>query len=294
MQPTDILLALLTVLIWGMNFVVIKIGLAGLPPLLFSALRFVFAALPLVFFIKRPATPWRLLIGFALFQFAFQFSLLFSGMQLGIGAGLASLVIQLQAFFTIGLAVLLLGERPLATQLLGALVALAGMVLVATHLEAKSTVVGFLMVIGAGMSWASANIVTKKIGKINPLALMAWGSLMAAPPLLLASAVLEGPAAWHSAFSHFGWISVAAVLYQSYPNTIIGYGIWTILMRKYPAATVAPFSLLVPLVGMLSAAILLDESLQWWKIVAGLLVLAGLALNLFGARLLLLMKTVRS
>jgi O-acetylserine/cysteine efflux transporter len=290
MQPTDILLALLTVTIWGMNFVVIKIGLAGLPPLLFSALRFVFAALPLVFFIKRPAIPWRYLAGFGLFQFALQFSLLFSGMQLGIGAGLASLVIQLQAFFTIGLAVLLLGERPLLTQLLGALVALAGIVLVATHLEAKATVIGFLLVIGAGLSWASANIVTKKIGKINPLALMAWGSLMAAPPLLLASALLEGPAAWHNAYAHFGWTSVAAVFYQSYPNTIVGYGIWTILMRKYPAATVAPFSLLVPLVGMLSAAAVLDESLQWWKIVAALLVLAGLALNQFGGRLLLALK----
>jgi O-acetylserine/cysteine efflux transporter len=290
MQPTDILLALLTVMIWGMNFVVIKIGLAGLPPLLFSALRFVFAALPLVFFVKRPAIPWRLLIGFGLFQFALQFSLLFSGMQLGIGAGLASLVVQLQAFFTIGLAVLLLGERPLLTQLLGALVALAGIALVATHLEAQATVIGFLLVIGAGLSWASANIVTKKIGKVNSLALMTWGSLMAAPPLLLASALLEGPAAWHSTFSHFGWISVAAVFYQSYPNTIVGYGIWTILMRKYPAATVAPFSLLVPLVGMVSAAILLGESLQWWKIVAGMLVLGGLALNQFGGRLLAVLR----
>jgi len=290
MQPTDILLALLTVMIWGMNFVVIKLGLAGLPPLLFSALRFVFAALPLVFFIKRPAIPWRYLAGFGLFQFALQFSLLFSGMQLGIGAGLASLVIQLQAFFTIGLAVLLLAERPLLMQLAGALVALAGIALVASHLEAQATVTGFLLVIGAGLSWASANIVTKKIGKVNPLALMAWGSLMAAPPLLLASALLEGPAAWHGAFAHFGWVSVAAVFYQSYPNTIVGYGIWTILMRKYPAATVAPFSLLVPLVGMVSAATLLGETLQWWKIVAGLLVLGGLALNQFGARLLPLLR----
>jgi O-acetylserine/cysteine efflux transporter len=106
----------------------------------------------------------------------------------------------------------------------------------------------------------------------------------------LASAVLEGPAAWHYAFTHFGWVSLAAVLYQSYPNTIVGYGIWTILMRKYPAATVAPFSLLVPLVGILSAALILDESLQWWKIVAGALVLGGLALNQFGARLLLALQ----
>lgn len=152
---------------------VIKIGLGGLPPLLFSALRFVFAALLPVFFIKRPTIQWRLLIGFGLSQFALQFSLLFPGMKLGLGAGLASLVIQLQVFFTIGLAVLLLGEGPLATQLLGAFLALAGMVLVTTHLEAKATVIGFLMVIGAGFSWASANIVTKKMGKLNPLTLMA-------------------------------------------------------------------------------------------------------------------------
>ncbi|MFC5476336.1 EamA family transporter [Paraherbaspirillum soli] len=293
MQPSDILLALLTVTIWGFNFVVIKVGLGGLPPLLFSALRFTFAALPLVFFIKRPAIPWRLLIAYGIFQFALQFALLFSGMQLGLGAGLASLVIQLQAFFTIGLAVLVLGERPLIPQLLGALIALAGMLLVALHLEAKATVIGFLMVIGGGFSWAAANIVTKKIGKVNPLAMMVWGSLVAAPPLLLASAVLEGPAAWSTAYTHFHWLSAAAVLFQSYPNTILGFGIWSLLMRKYPAATVAPFSLLVPLVGMLSAALVLDEQLQWWKIVAGLLVLSGLALNQFGGRLMLMIRAVR-
>src|SRR5262245_40818110 len=99
MKPADILLALLVVLIWGFNFVRIKIGCQGLPPLLFAALRFACAALPAVFFIKRPAVPWRLLAGYAMFQFALQFTLLFSGMKLGFPPGLASLVIQLQAFF---------------------------------------------------------------------------------------------------------------------------------------------------------------------------------------------------
>ncbi|MGS0744262.1 EamA family transporter, partial [Glaciimonas sp. GG7] len=220
MQPTDILLALLTVSIWGFNFVVIKIGLQDLPPLLFSAMRFTFAAIPLIFFIKRPAIPWRLLVGYGVFQFALQFALLFSGMKLGFSAGLASLVIQLQAFFTIGLAVLILGERPRAAQLIGALIALLGMALVAIHVEGSATLIGFLLVVIAGVSWASANIVTKTIGKVNPLALVVWGSLIAIPPLLLASILVEGPAAWGYAAIHLSWLSAAAVLFQSYPNTI--------------------------------------------------------------------------
>jgi O-acetylserine/cysteine efflux transporter len=286
MKPSDILLALATVTIWGFNFVVIKIGLQDLPPILFTALRFLFAALPLAFFVKRPAVPWKLIAAYGLFQFALQFTLLFSGMKLGLPPGLASLVIQLQAFFTIGLAVLMLGERPRATQVVGALVALAGMVLVALHLEAKATLIGFAMVVASGFSWALANIVTKKIGKTNPMALVVWGSLLAAPPLLLASLVTEGPGAWQAAFGHAGWITIGAVLFQSYPNTIIGFGIWSMLMRKYPTATIAPFTLLVPVAGMLSAAVVLGEPLQWWKLAAGMLVLTGLALNQFGARLL--------
>lgn len=285
MKTSHIFLALLVVTIWGFNFVVIKIGLQGLPPILFTALRFIFAALPLVFFIKRPAVPWKLLIGYGMFQFAFQFTLLFSGMQLGFPPGLASLVIQLQAFFTIGLAVLVLGERPVVTQIIGALIAFSGMLLVAQHLDAKATALGFLMVVAGGFCWGVANIFTKKIGMVNPLALVVWGALLASPPLVLASLMLEGTARWTLAFSHLGWVSVGAVLFQSYPNTILGFGIWAMLMRKYPTATVAPFTLLVPVTGMISSALVLGEPLQWWKIAAGLLVLSGLALNQFGARI---------
>lgn len=284
MSPADILIAILVVSIWGFNFVVIKLGLQDLPPILFTALRFIFAALPLVFFIKRPAIPWNLLAGYGLFQFALQFTLLFSGIQLGLPPGLASLVIQLQAFFTIGLAILFLHERPVITQWTGALIAFSGMALVASQLEGKATIIGFLLVIAGGFSWALANIVTKKIGKVNPVALVVWGSLLAAPPLVFASLLVEGPAAWVEAAHRLSWLSAGAVLFQSYPNTILGFGIWSMLMRRYPTATIAPFTLLVPVFGMLSATLILDEALQWWKIAAGVLVLSGLAFNQFGAR----------
>jgi len=290
MKPTDILLALAAVSIWGFNFVVIKIGLEGLPPILFTMLRFLFAALPLAFFIRRPQVPLRLLAGYGMFQFALQFTLLFSGMKLGFPPGLASLVIQLQAFFTIGLAVLVLHERPLGMQLAGALVAFAGMALVAVHLDARPTVIGFMLVVAGGMCWAAANIFTKKIGPANPMALVVWGSLIATPPLAVASLLIEGPAAWAQAAAGFGWVAAGAVFFQSYPNTIIGFGIWSMLMRRYPAATIAPFTLLVPVTGMLSAAVVLGEPLQWWKIGAGLLVLSGLALNQFGTRLFALLR----
>jgi O-acetylserine/cysteine efflux transporter len=287
MTLTDVFTALAVVTIWGVNFVVIKIGLQDLPPILFTSLRFLFAALPLVFFIKRPQCSLGLLLAYGMFQFALQFTLLFTGIKLGLPAGLASLVIQLQAFFTIGLAVLMLGERPKAIQLAGAFIAFSGMALVALHLEGKATVIGFVLVVLAGACWAVANIVTKRMGQgqVSALSLVVWGSLVATPPLFLASWIGEGATAWQLAAHNFSGKTLLTVLFQAYPNTIIGFGIWSMLMRRYPSATVAPFSLLVPVAGMLSAAIVLDEALQWWKVAAGVLVLAGLALSQFGGRL---------
>ena len=289
MKPLDILAALFVVMIWGANFVVIKLGLQELPPILFTALRFIFAAFPLLFFVKKPAIPWKLLVGYGMFQFALQFTLLFSGIKLGFPAGLASLVIQLQAFFTIGLAVLILGERPVITQLIGALIAFCGMALV----EAKATTIGFVMVVTGGFCWAVANIFTKQIGKVNPLALVVWGSLLASPPLVLASLVIEGPSAWTAVASRLSWLSAGAVMFQSYANTIIGFGVWSLLMRKYPTATIAPFTLLVPVTGMLTATMVLNEPMQWWKITAGLLVMIGLLCNLLGTRLINLLPSGR-
>ncbi|MFZ6775485.1 EamA family transporter [Undibacterium sp. Ji83W] len=285
MKPTHILAALIAVITWGINFVVIKIGLQGLPPVLFTASRFIFSALPLVFFVSFPKTSWKWVVAYGMFQFAFQFTLLFCGIKLGFPAGLASLVMQLQAFITMGLAVVIMGEKPQFVQVLGALIALSGMALVAMHLEAQATIIGFLLVVAGAVCWSIANIVTKKIGVVNPLAMVVWGSAIASPPLLLASYMMEGLDAWQVAYAQLNWTSIGAIAYQSYPNTIVGFGIWSWLMRKYPAATIAPFTLLVPVVGMLTASIVLNETLFWWKICAGLLVLGGLACNQFGLRI---------
>lgn len=284
MRPRDIALVLLVVTIWGSNFVVIKLGLRDMPPLLFTSLRFLFAACPLVFLRKRPSIPLGLLLAWGMTQFAIQFALLFVGIKLGMPAGLASLVIQLQAFFTIGLAWGVLRERVRVFQIVGALVALAGMAVVALHLDQPSTLYGLLMVLGAALSWATANILTKRMGRVDPIGLAAWGSLVAFPPLAALSLLIEGPGTIVSALRGMDGWSWAAVLFQSYPNTLFGFGVWSMLMRKHAAAELAPFTLLVPAVGMLCAAVVLGEALPPWKIVAGGVVLAGLAINQIAVR----------
>ena len=287
MSLAHILLTIAVVVIWGVNFVVMKVGLDVLPPLLFSFLRFLCAAFPLVLFVRRPAVPLHLIIAYGFAQFAIQFALLFGGMTLGMPAGLSSLVIQLQVFFTIGLAALMLGERPRAAQLAGAAIALAGMALVAFHIESRTTLIGLAMVIAAGVSWAFGNIYTKRIAlsaqasgaKVEALQIVVWGSLVAVLPLAVLSLLIEGPETIRSALVAIDWRIAGAVLFNGYLTTIFGFGAWSVLMRRYPTATVAPFTLLVPIVGMASSAIFLGEIMHWWAIAAGVLVLAGLAIN---------------
>ncbi|MEQ8372758.1 MAG: EamA family transporter [Roseibium aggregatum] len=282
MKGRDILLALVVVSIWGFNFVVIKIGLQELPPILFAALRFALAAFPAVLFLKRPRTSMKLVVLFGLFMFALQFGLLFAGMHLGIPAGLASLVLQVHVFITITLAVAFLGETARPAQIAGAALATAGLGLVAFNLAGSTTLTGLGLVVLAACSWAIANLVTKRIGTVDLLSLVAWGSLVAPLPLLLLSAFVEGLDVYRQVYETVSWRGLFALFYIVYPTTLLGFSVWSGLLARHPAATVAPFTLLVPIVGMLSAALVLGEPLEPWKLGAAALVVSGLCVNLFG------------
>ena len=280
-----LLAALLVVAIWGSNFVVIKLALGELPPLLFATLRFTFALLPALLFLPRPAVPWRNLASYGVLIGVGQFGLLYLAMRTQISPGLASLVIQTQVFFTILLAMRLTREKVQVHQWLGLLLAAGGIGVIAVHTDGSTTVIGLVMMLFAAASWALANMVGKQAGRVNMLAYMVWTSLFAVPPLLLLSLVFEGPSAIIDGVQHLSWQGWLAVLWQSWGNTLFGYGIWGWLLARHPAATVAPMALLVPVFGMSSAALLLGESLPAWKLVAAGLVMSGLALNLLWPQL---------
>ncbi len=278
------LLALSVVAIWGSNFVVIRWGLNAFPPLLFAALRFTFAAIPAVFLLPRPQVSWRNLAAYGALVGVGQFGLLYLAMRSQISPGLASLVIQTQVFFTLLLAMRLSGERVQGFQWLSLAMAAAGIGVIASHTDGTTTVLGLAMVLLAAFSWSSGNIVGKRAGAVNMLAYVVWSSVFAAPPLYALSLVVEGPAQMGDALSHAGLGAWGAVLWQSVGNTLFGYGAWSFLLSRYPAATIVPMALLVPVFGMSCSALLLGEGLPPWKLAAAALVISGLAVNLLWPR----------
>lgn len=285
MPLKDVLLALVVIAVWGLNFVVIKIGLQGVPPLLLGALRFLLVLFPAIFFIPRPRLPWRWLLAYGMTISLGQFAFLFYAMAAGMPAGLASLVLQAQAFFTLLFAVPLLGERVRAGQLLGLLVAAAGLTLIGLRSGPGMTLAGFALTLCAASMWALGNIVTRRIGKVDILGLVVWGALVPPLPFLALSLWLEGPATLERAMLGLDLQSLLAIVYLAFAATMLGYGLWGRLLSRYPASQVAPFSLLVPVVGLSASALLLGERLDIQQGAGVGLVLAGLLVNLYGARL---------
>lgn len=285
LSPSHLLLALSVVFIWGTNFVVIRWGLDGLPPFLFATLRFTLSALPWLLFVRRPAVPWHKLAAFGVLLGVGQFALLFLAMRADISPGLASLVIQVQVFFTIGLSMVALGERVRGYQLVGLLLAVAGLVVIASHLDATLTVKGLALILAAAFFWACANMVVKTVGRVDMLGFMVWTSLFAVPPLLALSLWLEGPQLIATSVVNASAGVWACVLWQAIGNTLFGYGAWNWLLARHPAATVTPMALLVPVFGMGASALSLGEPLPAWKLGAGALVLCGLVVIVVWPRL---------
>ena len=265
---------------WGSNFVVIKLALAHMPPLLFATLRFVVVVLPMVWVLPRPAVPWGNLAAYGLLIGVGQFGLLFVAMNGHISPGLASLVIQVQVFFTIGLALLMAGESLQRVQWLALALAAGGLAVIVTHTDGNTTPLGLGLVLLAAMSWAGGNLVSRAAGRINMVAYVVWSSLFAVPPLAALALWVEGWDALVTGVVQADAGAWAAVAWQAWGNSIFGYAAWGWLLSRYSAATITPMALLVPLFGMGSAAWWLGEPLPTWKLAAAALVMGGLALNL--------------
>lgn len=285
MRPLHLALAALVAAVWGVNFVVIELGLDHFPPLLFSALRFLVAALPAVFFVGRPKVATKWIVGVGLVLGMAKFGLLFIGMDRGMGAGLSSLVLQVQAVFTALFAALALGERPGRARVLGMAVALAGIGVAAVDEGASGPVLAFVLVIAAAACWGVSNVLTRKAAPPDALNFMVWVSTVPVLPLLGLSLLFEGWDRDTEALAALDWSGAGIIVYVAWITTVFGFGAWGFLLSRYPASSVAPFTLLVPVFGMSSAALLLDESVSPLRWCAAALLVGGVALtSLAGVR----------
>lgn len=256
---------------------------------MFAALRYSFALLPMALFIPRPKVPlWNLALYGVLIGVG-QFGIVYYAVNSQISPGLASLVIQTQVFFTIGFAMLLNKERLRLYQVFALLLALIGLLIIALHTDATTTLLGLALMVFAGFSWGAANTVGRYAGISSPADLFAyvvWASAFAVPPLLLISAVFEGGVTYLSQILEQAPLGTwLGVLWQSWGNTLFGYAAWAWLLSKHPAAVVAPMPLLVPIFGMGASAIYLGEDLPVWKLFAAGLVMVGLLINVSWPRL---------
>lgn len=284
MPLRHILLALLVVSIWGFNFVVIKLSVEAMPPILAAALRFAAAAFPAVLLVRPPKAPAWIVVVFGLTFGLALYGFLNLGLAWGMPAGLSSLVLQTQAFFTMVMAFLLLGERPSRFQIIGAGIAFAGIAVIASERLEMTNLLPLGLVILAAISWGLANVLTKKAGKVNAISFTVWGALAAPLPLLVLSLVTEGGSAIVAALAGFSWSDAGLIAFLAYPATLLGGGIWSWLLGRHPASVVAPFTLLVPITGLASGYLVLGETITRIEVLGALLVICGLIVTLLRAR----------
>jgi len=277
-------LAILVVLIWGINFSVIKFGLEELPPILFSGLRFLIVAIPAVFFLPFPKTSVWNVVGVGLFLGVLKFSFLFVAMKSDASAGLSSLLLQAQVPFTIILSVLLLKEKLNIYQLTGVGFAILGFSLFVVNSGGNLTLTGLVLLVCAALFWSVSNIIMKKTSNVNLLHFMAWASLIPPIPLFIISYFFENssPITLLLESSSSTWLSLAFV---GYISTLVAFAIWGWLLRNYAAAVVTPFALLIPVVGILSSNILLNETLSEMETWGAIIILSGLVITVFGKNL---------
>lgn len=285
MKPGHVLLAVGVAALWGVNFVVVAVGLKTLPPLLMLAVRFVIASLPILV-VPRPALSWPHLIAICSTMFILQFALLFMAMARGMSPGMASVILQSQAVFTPIVAAIFLKEQPSLRQVVGIGIAVLGMGVVGSTVAGGGiTAVGVLLILGAALTWSVGNIQMRAAGQQNIVALIVWMSVVPPLPMFAASLILEGgPVELAHAVTHMGWTGLGAILYTVIGSTYGGYCGWAYLLKHHRATTIAPFSLLVPIFAAVASSLFLGEHFGDTRLVGMALVMAGLAVIAVPAR----------
>jgi O-acetylserine/cysteine efflux transporter len=285
MNPRHLLLAISITAIWGVNFSVIKLGLTTVDPFILAGIRFTLCALPAIFFIPKPDVQWRYIIGYGLIFGIGLWGMVNLGIKSGLSAGIASLVLQFSAFFTILLGSWVFKESISRYQLAGIGVALCGLLCVISIVDGTVTLPGLALVLLGAVAWSVANVINKKAKTTQVFAFLVWSSAFSPIPLFALDYALNGLVGYTHFVSQLDYHAVLSILFQVYPNTLFGYWVWNSLLKRYPVSTVAPLSLLVPVFGMLGSVVIFNESLGLNKVVAVLLIVSGLGVGLYGQRI---------
>ncbi len=285
MKLPHLLLAILITAIWGINFSVIKIGLSSVDPFILAGIRFTLCALPALFFIKKPDVPWRYIIGYGLVFGIGLWGLVNLGIKAGLSAGIASLLLQFSAFFTILLGSVVFKESLTRYQIAGFALACTGLLSIVFITDGSVTFTGTLLVLAGAIAWSIANIIIKRSATKQIFAFLVWSSAFSPLPLFLLDWLVNGSNGYTALVSHVDYRAVLSILFQVYPNTLFGYWVWNSLLKQYPISTVAPLSLLVPVFGILGSMAIFGEAISSLKILALLLIISGLVVGLYGYRL---------
>jgi O-acetylserine/cysteine efflux transporter len=285
MKLPHLLLAILITAIWGINFSVIKIGLSSVDPFILAGIRFTLCALPALLFIKKPDVPWRYIIGYGLVFGIGLWGLVNLGIKAGLSAGIASLLLQFSAFFTILLGSVVFKESLTRYQIAGFALACTGLLSIVFITDGSVTFTGTLLVLAGAIAWSIANIIIKRSATKQIFAFLVWSSAFSPLPLFLLDWLVNGSNGYTALVSHVDYRAVLSILFQVYPNTLFGYWVWNSLLKQYPISTVAPLSLLVPVFGILGSMAIFGEAISSLKILALLLIISGLVVGLYGYRL---------
>ncbi|HXF90810.1 MAG TPA: EamA family transporter [Candidatus Nitrosotenuis sp.] len=286
MKLIHVLIAILVAAIWGFNFVVVKIGLSELPPFMYGAGRFLIALTPIIFFWRKPNVSWKIISGIGFTLGLTKFSLMFLGIYFGMSAGLASLVLQSQVFFTVALSIVIFGSRLQFNQILGMIVAFVGIFMIGWQMQATSSLVGFLCILGSSVAWSISNILYRKAGDVDMFHLTVWTSLIPPIPMLCAAYYFEGQYSLLDCLASLSWVGYICLLFTACASTWIGATLWGVLLKTYDPTHVAPFSLLIPVFGISSAWVVIGEELSLMTLFACSLVFLGLIINQFNVELL--------
>lgn len=281
MQKKHLVLAILVTLVWGVNFPITKLGLRSIDPFVLTGIRFALAAIPLVFFIKRPAIKFSYVAAYGFIFGLGMWGVINYGIQVGVSPGIASLIIQLSVFFTMGWGALLFKEKLRGTQLLGALLALVGLAGIISTQQGEHAILGVLLIVLSAVAWSVGNVIIKKSGVKEIFSFMVWASLFPPIPLFFIAWLMQGAAPFENLQSSLDLTAVLSIIFQVYLATHFAYWGWNSLLKLYPVSTVAPLSLLIPVFGIGSSMLIIGEHISTPNLISIAIIIMGLAVGLY-------------